>query len=196
MIATARARGARAIVIEDLDFAAARAEGRERAGSRPSRGRRGRGFRRAVHGIPTARLRDRLVQMACNAGLPVIVIDPAYTSRWGAGHWLRPVREHHPKATGHHAAALVIGRRGLGYRARRRATGNQPAPEEAARPAQARPRTTPPPGTAPRKPASPRGPRQPSGTKTRRPHRITAGNQAAQDRPGPPTGQDHVLLVQ
>jgi len=184
LIATARARGARAIVIEDLDFAEARAEGRERAGSRPSRGRRGRDFRRAVHGIPTARLRDRLVQMACNAGLSVIVIDPAYTSRWGAEHWLRPMREHHPKATGHHAAALVIGRRGLGYRARRRATGNQTAPEEAARPAQARPRTTPPPGTAPRKPANPRGPRQPPGTKTRRPHRTTAGNQAAQDRSG------------
>ena len=196
LIATARARGARAIVIEDLDFAAARAEGRERAGSRPSRGRRGRDFRRAVHGIPTGRLRDRLVQMACNAGLSVIVIDPAYTSRWGAEHWLRPLREHHPKATGHHAAALVIGRRGLGHRARRRATGNQTAPEEAARPAQARPRTTPPPGTAPRKPAAPRGPRQPPGTKTRRPHRTTAGNQAAQDRSGPPTSQDHVLLVQ
>jgi IS605 OrfB family transposase len=188
LIATARACGAHAIVIEDLNFAAARAEGRERAGRRPSRGRRGRDFRHAVCGIPTARLRDRLIQMAVNAGLSVIVIDPAYTSRWGAEHWLRPLREHHPKATGHHAAALVIGRRGLGHRARRRATGNQTAPEEAARPAQARPRTTPPPGTAPRKPAIPRGPRQPPGAKTRRPHRTTAGNQAAQDRPGPPAG--------
>jgi hypothetical protein len=26
--------------------------------------------------------------------------------------------------------------------------------------------------------------------------RVTAGNQAAQDRSGPPTGQDYVLLVQ
>ena len=69
LIATARAHGARAIVIEDLDFAEARAEGRERAGSRPSRGRSGRGFRRAISGIPTGRLRDRLVQMAANAGL-------------------------------------------------------------------------------------------------------------------------------
>ena len=77
LIATAQARGARAIVIEDLDFAEARAEGRERAASRPSRGKRGRGFRRAVSGIPTGRLRDRLVQMAGNAGLPVIVVDPA-----------------------------------------------------------------------------------------------------------------------
>ncbi len=79
LIATAQARGARAIVIEDLDFAEARAEGRERAGSRPSRGKRGRGFRRAVSGIPTGRLRDRLVQMAANARLHVIVVDPAYT---------------------------------------------------------------------------------------------------------------------
>jgi IS605 OrfB family transposase len=196
LIATARARGARAIVIEDLDFAAARAEGRERAGRRPSRGRRGRDFRRAVSGIPTGKLRDRLVQMAANAGLSVIVIDPAYTSRWGAEYWLRPLREHHPEATGHHAAAVVIGRRGLGHRARRRATGNRTAPEDAARPAQARPRTTPTPETAPRKPAAPPGPRQPPGTKTGRPHRTTAGNQAAQDRSGPPPRQDHVLIAQ
>ena len=85
---------------------------------------------------------------------------------------------------------------------RARAPGQAPrdreptAPEEAARPAQARPRTTPPPGTAPRKPAAPPGPRQPPGTKTGRPHRTTAGNQAAQDRSGPPPRQDHVLLVQ
>ena len=196
LIATARAAGARAFVIEDLDFAQARAEGRERAASRPSRGKRGRGFRRAVAGIPAGKLRDRLVQMAGNAGLPVIVVDPAYTSRWAAQHWLRPLREHHPQATGHHAAALVIGRRGLGHRARRRATGNRTAPAEAAQPAQARPRTTPAAPAAPRKPAPPRGPRQPPGAKTSRPHRTTAGNQAAHDRSGPPPTQDHVLLDQ
>jgi IS605 OrfB family transposase len=196
LIAAAKARGARAIVIEDLNFAEARAEGRERAGNRPSRGRRGRNFRRAVAGIPTGKLRDRLIQMAANAGLSVIIVDAAYTSRWAAEHWLRPLREHHPQATGHHAAALVIGRRGLGHRARRRATGNRTAPEEAARPAQARPRTTPLRRTAPRKPAAPPGPRQPPGTKTRQPHRTTAGNQATQDRSGPPARQDHVLLAQ
>ena len=196
LIATAKAHGARALVIEDLDFAGARAEGRERTGSRPSRGRRGRAFRRAVCGIPTGKLRDRLTQMAANTGLSVIVVDPAYTSRWGAEHWLRPLREHHPEATGHHAAALVIGRRGLGHRARRRAIGTQTAPEEAARPAQARTRITPAPGTAPRKPAAPPGPRQPPGTKTGRPHRITAGNQAAQDRSEPSARQGSVLLAQ
>jgi IS605 OrfB family transposase len=175
LIAATKVRSARAIVIEDLDFAEARAEGRERAGSRPCRGRRGRDFRRAVADIPTGKLRDRLTQMAANAGLSVIVVDPAYTSRWGAEHWLRPLREHHPEATGHHAAALVIGRRGLGHRARRRATGNRPAPEEAARSAQTRPRTTPLPGTAPRKPATPRGPRQPSAP---RPDGLTGPGQA------------------
>ena len=133
--------------------------------------------------------------MASNAGLSVVVIDPAYTSRWAAEHWLDPLREHHPKTTGHHAAALVIGRRGLGHRARRRVTGNQPAPAEAARPAQTRPRIHPMPGTAPRKPAAPRGPRQLSGTKTGRPHRTTAGNQATQDRPGPPATQDNLLFA-
>ena len=79
LIATAKQHGAQAVVIEDLDFAGARAEGRERHGNRPSHGRRGRGFRRAVAGIPTARFRDRLVQMAAHAGLHVIVTDPAYT---------------------------------------------------------------------------------------------------------------------
>jgi hypothetical protein len=31
--------------------------------------------------------------MTHNAGLSVIVIDPAYTSRWAAEHWLAPLRE-------------------------------------------------------------------------------------------------------
>jgi hypothetical protein len=196
LIATAHASSARALVIEDLDFAQARAEGRERTGRRPSHGKRGRGFRRAVAGIPTGKLRDRLVQMADNAGLHVIVVDPAYTSRWAAQHWLRPLREHHPEATGHHAAALVIGRRGLGHRARRRATGNRPAPAEAARPAQARPRTTRRPGSHPGNLSPHEAPGSHPGAKTRRPHRTTAGNQAAHDRVGPPPTQDDILVGQ
>jgi len=75
----ARQRGCRAIVIEDLDFADAREQGRERHGSRPSHGARGRSYRALVSGLPTARFRDRLVQMAANAGLAVIAVDPAYT---------------------------------------------------------------------------------------------------------------------
>jgi len=132
--------------------------------------------------------------MTHNAGLSVIVVDPAYTSRWAAGHWLSPLRKNHPQTTGHHAAALVIGRRGLGHRARRRVTGNHPAPAEAARPAQTRPRTKPGDQPAPRKPATPRDPRQPPGTKTGRPHRTTAGNQATQDHSGPPAEQYSLLF--
>jgi hypothetical protein len=174
-------------VIENLDFAEARAEGREHVGSRPSRGRRGRKFRRLIAGIPTGKFRDRLVQMTANAGLHVIVADPAYTSRWGAQHWLAPLRAHHKEASGHHAAALVIGRRGQGHRARRRANGNLTAPEDAVRPARARTRAKP--GTPPatRKPAAPRNARLPHGTKTGTPHGTTAGDQEAQDRSGPPT---------
>jgi IS605 OrfB family transposase len=182
LIAVARQAGARAVVIEDLDFARAREQGREETGNRPSRGRRGRGFRRLLAGIPTARFRDRLVQMTANAGLSVIVADPAYTSRWGAQHWLAPLRQHHPETTGHHAAALVLGRRGQGHRAGNRANGNRAAPEDAARPARARPRKHPAAPAAPRKPAAPRGTRQPSRGKTGTPHRATAGNQAPEDR--------------
>ena len=182
LIATAREHGARAVVIEDLGFARARAEGREGTGSRPSRGKRGRGYRRLVAGIPTARFRDRLVRMTANADLHVVVVDPAYTSRWGAQHWLAPLREHHPELSGHPAAALVAGRRGLGHRAGRRATGNHAAPEDAARPAHARPRKPSAARTAPREPAAPRGTRQPQRGKTGMPHRTTAGNQAPEDR--------------
>ena len=96
-----------------------------------------------VAGIPTAKLRDRLTQMASNAGLSVIVIDPAYTSRWSAVHWLPLLREQHPETTGHHAAALVIGRRGLGHRARTRVNGNRTAPADAMRPARTRTPETP-----------------------------------------------------
>ena len=78
-----------ALVIENLDFADARATGREKLG----RGRRGKAFRRLVAGIPTARFRDRLAGMAHHAGLSVIAVDPAYTSRWGAQHWLDPMKE-------------------------------------------------------------------------------------------------------
>jgi IS605 OrfB family transposase len=173
-------------VIENLDFAKARADGREHHGNRPVRGKRGHGFRRAISGMPTARLRDRLVQMAANVGLSVIVIDPAYTSRWGVEHWLRPLRQHDPKATGHHAAALVIGRRGLGYRARRRVTGNQTRPSGGgtASPDAAQDH----PGD-PRPHQEPRHPTRPPAIarqKTARPHRTTAGNQAAHNRSGPP----------
>jgi IS605 OrfB family transposase len=199
ILATAREHQAGAVVIENLDFGDTRDQGRERTGGRPARGRRGRAFRHQVAGIPTARFRDRLTHMAHNSGMAVVAVDPAYTSRWAAQDWLAPMRQHHPELTGHHAAALVIGRRGLGLRARRRVSGNLPAPEDAAAPeraksTQARPETHPKTGTQTRKPATPTDLRQPPGTKTAKPRQATAGDQATQDRSGPPTRQDSLLL--
>jgi hypothetical protein len=174
-------------VIEDLDFARARSEGREREGSRPSRGKQGRAYRRTIFDIPTGKFRDRLVQMTRNTGLAVVAVDPAYTSRWGAEHWLVPMREHYPNTSGHHAAAVVIGRRALGHRARRKAgvtgTGQRTSGRRA----------------APRAPAAKRanrngGPRQaqrqpPQWRKTATACRPPPPDQAAHDRSGPPAEQ-------
>jgi hypothetical protein len=117
--ALARSHGVGAVAIEDLGFAGARAVGRETLG----RGRRGKQCRRVISGIPTRRFRDRLVQMAHNQQLWVVAADPAYTSRWGGRYWQAPLQQHNPSVnvTRHHAASVVIGRRALGYRARRRA---------------------------------------------------------------------------
>lgn len=194
IVATAKRHGARAVVIENLNFTEARAEGREHTGNRPNRGQRGRRFRRLVTGIPTAQFRDRLTQMTYNAGLHVVTVDPAYTSRWAAEHWLPHLKRHHPKTTGHHAAALVIGRRGLGHRARRRATGNRPTPAEAARSTPARARTHPAPEPAPQETRHPDRPTAATRRKTRTPRRTMAGDQAAQHRSGPPTKRDSVPL--
>jgi hypothetical protein len=112
-------RGCRSILVENLDFADARQRGRETLG----RGRRGKRFRRIVAGIPSRRFRDLLAGMAANHGLWVIAVDPGWTSRWGRCYWKAPLSDSTKQSiivTGHHAAAVVIGRRGLGLGARRR----------------------------------------------------------------------------
>jgi hypothetical protein len=112
-------RGCRSILVENLDFADARHSGRETLG----RGRRGKSFRRIVAGIPTRRFRTLLVGMAANHGLWVIAVDPAWTSVWGRRYWQQPLQQSTKRSvtvSGHHAAAVVIGRRGLGLGARRR----------------------------------------------------------------------------
>jgi hypothetical protein len=196
VIRLTRQLGCRAVVIEDLDFADAREQGRERAGSRPSRGRRGRGFRRLVSGIPAGKFRDRLAQMTSNAGLAVIVVDPAYTSRWGREHWLAPLQDHsHPvPASGHHAAAVVIGRRALGHRARRRAGvtgGGQRTSRRRATP------RAPAAGQTTRNGRPRKAQRQPPRwRKTATANRTRPPDQATQDRSGPLATQDHVLLAQ
>ena len=115
----AQAHRCASISIENLGFDDARTTGRETMG----RGRSGKRFRRTVAGIPTAKFRSRLVAMAATAGIAVIAVDPAYTSRWGAQHWLPALQSSDPTITGHQAAAVVIGRRSLGHRARRKPVG-------------------------------------------------------------------------
>jgi hypothetical protein len=109
-----------AVVIENLDFADARATGRETMG----RGTRGRRFRRTVAGIPTAKFRTRLTAMAARRGIAIIGVDAAYTSKWGAQHWAKPLQQQTSEpVTGHHGAATAIGRRGLGLKIGRRSAG-------------------------------------------------------------------------
>jgi hypothetical protein len=112
--------GCTAMVIENLDFADARATGRDTMG----RGKRGKRFRRTVAGIPTARFRTRLTSMATRRGFAIIGVDPAYTSKWGAQHWTKPLQQQtSDPVTCHHGAAIAIGRRGLGLPIRRLPAG-------------------------------------------------------------------------
>jgi hypothetical protein len=118
LIRLAREHGCAGLAIEDLGFADARRVGRETMG----RGGRGKRFRRTVAGMPTARFRERVRGMAYHAGLVVIAVDPAYTSKWGSQHWRAPLQRQSRTVTvtGHHAGGVAIGRRALGYGIRRR----------------------------------------------------------------------------
>jgi hypothetical protein len=69
---TAR-QGVDTLAVEDLDFADARAIGRETMG----RGSRGRRFRRAVAGIPTAVFRNRLCAQIQRHGIGLLAVNPA-----------------------------------------------------------------------------------------------------------------------
>jgi IS605 OrfB family transposase len=202
LVNTAKDHGCRAIVIEDLDFKDARELGREQSGNRPSRGKRAKSFRHMVAGLPTARFRDRLVQMAANAGLSVIAVDPAYTSRWGAEHWLCSLGKTSVDASGHHAAAVVIARRGLGQRARQRRRCDSTPAEHGGKRA-AHPVVRPTVAGCPAVLSEPRmrdaGTRKARGQphlrrKTQPAKRDTPVDQVTQDRSGPPTKRDSVPL--
>jgi hypothetical protein len=183
------ATGCRSLVVENLDFAITRHTGRETLG----RGRHGKRFRRTVAGLPTRRFRNLLVGMAANHQLWVLAVDPSWTSKWGQRHWLAPLARSTKSCvtvTRHHAAAVVIARRGLGVGARRRpgVPGNDQrivAGELPTRPSRQRP--------------GPQGPGPPGGQRaaavprrTRSAERSRLGDQVVQDRSGPP-GQDTVL---
>jgi hypothetical protein len=128
--------GCAAVVVENLDFADARATGRETLG----RGRHAKRLRRTVAGIPTSRFRNRLAGMAARRGVAVIGVDAAYTSKWGAQHWCTPLQQQtSDPVTRHHAASVAIGRRGLGLAIRRRPAGPRNGQRTAAGTPPARP---------------------------------------------------------
>jgi IS605 OrfB family transposase len=172
--------GSKAIAVEDLDFTDST--------TREKHGRRRR-FRRVISGMPTAKLRARLLSMATGHGISVIAVDPAYTSKWGAQHWHKSLAAHHPQTTRHHAASVAIGRRALGHRIRRRVTPPQPHQSDVAehRTTQAQS------GVQQRE--TTRHPRP--GPRTRCVHPPGAKNaehQATQHRSGPSTEQNPVSL--
>ncbi|MFA3843946.1 IS200/IS605 family accessory protein TnpB-related protein, partial [Streptomyces aureus] len=77
-------------------------------------------FRQLISGIPTGKLKARLVSMAAEMDLSIVAVDPAYTSMWGNQHWRKPMRTPHRKMSRHDAAGIAIGRRALGHPIRRR----------------------------------------------------------------------------
>ncbi|MGW0754954.1 IS200/IS605 family accessory protein TnpB-related protein [Streptomyces sp. NPDC002814] len=159
-----------AIAVEDLDFQTEK--------TREKHGRRKR-FRRLISGMPVARLRARLVSMAAELGIPVIVVDPANTSKWGAQHWQKPLTTENRKTTRHDAAAVAIGRRALGHPIRRRTAPPRTHQSDGCghRTIQARPGT---PGRDETRPRIP-GPRTRS---VRAGYGANAGDQCAQHRSG------------
>ncbi|MEV0304339.1 IS200/IS605 family accessory protein TnpB-related protein [Streptomyces prasinus] len=109
----ARSCGVKAIAVEDLDFQAEK--------TREKHGRKRR-FRQLLSGMPTGRLRARLASMADATGIAIIAVDPAYTSKWGAQHWQKPLTSKNRRTTRHDAASIAIGRRAQGHPIRRRTT--------------------------------------------------------------------------
>ncbi len=103
--------GVAAIALEDLDFTAEK--------TREKHGRKKR-FRQLISGIPTGKLKARLVSMAAEHGLSIVAVDPAYTSMWGDEHWRKPLTSNKRKMSRHDAASVAIGRRALGHPIRRR----------------------------------------------------------------------------
>ncbi|MFE7710587.1 IS200/IS605 family accessory protein TnpB-related protein [Streptomyces sp. NPDC057486] len=175
LIHWARQVGVAAIGIEDLDFTTEK--------TREKHGRRKR-FRQLISGIPTGRLKARLVSMAAEHGLAIVAVDPAYTSQWGAQHWQKPLATPHRTMSRHDAAGIAIGRRALGHpvrdgvspaRTELRAWGRTaPPPHDRSdraghRTAQAGPGTRGREGTRPPATDRPPGEPSPNGTRKREP---------------------------
>ncbi|GLY92038.1 transposase [Actinoallomurus iriomotensis] len=168
-----------AVAIEDLDFSAEKT--REKYG-------RHKRFRQLISGMPISKLRNRLVTMAAELGITIVAVDPAYTTKWGAQHWQKPLTSTDRTVTRHQAASVAIGRRGLGHPIRRRTA---PPPHDQSdraghRTVQAAPETPRRQEPRPRVP----GPRTRSAPPKRE---ANTGNQDTQHRSGRPT--EHAQLT-
>ena len=119
--------GATFASIEHLDFADARALGRQKF----RRGRSGRTTRRKVCGIPTAQFTHTVSSAAHRNQITVVAVDAAYTSRWGRRWWQQPLNQsRRQRGDGHAAAAIVIGRRSQGHSEKRRRRLHPSRPED------------------------------------------------------------------
>ncbi|MFI9363408.1 IS200/IS605 family accessory protein TnpB-related protein [Kitasatospora sp. NPDC053057] len=181
----AKATGVQAIAIEDLDFTDSKT--REKHGRKKK-------FRQLISGIPTGKLRARLLSMCAEAGVGVIAVDPAYTSMWGAEHWQKPLAGKRRQTSRHAAASVAIGRRALGHAIRRRTAPPRQHQSDAGghRTAQARPLDRGREGTRPRVP----GPRtrsvQPDAERTR----ATSASKTVRNAPDDQDWvQDSLLLT-
>jgi hypothetical protein len=154
--------GVAAIGVEDLDFTGEKT--REKHGRQKK-------FRQLICGIPTGKLKSRLVSIAAEQSLAIVAVDPAYTSQWGAQHWRKPLATPRRRTTRHDAASVAIGRRALGYPIRRRTTPphHDRSDRGGHRTVQAAPDTRGRDGTRP--PATDHAPRglSPNGTRKREP---------------------------
>ncbi|MDF6045816.1 transposase [Streptomyces sp. JH14] len=162
LINWAKQVGVAAIGIEDLDFTTET--------TREKHGRRKR-FRQLISGIPTGKLKARLVSMATEHGLSIVAVDPAYTSLWGTQHWQKPLATPHRTLSRHDAAGIAIARRALGHPIRRRTA---PPPHDRSdraghRTVQAAPGNRGREGTRPPATDRPPGGPSPNGTRKREP---------------------------
>ncbi|MGW0761008.1 IS200/IS605 family accessory protein TnpB-related protein [Streptomyces sp. NPDC002814] len=164
--------GAAAIALENLDFTAEK--GREKHG-------RNKRFRRLLSRFPTARLKSRLISMAAEQDIAIVAVDPAYTSRWGAQHWQKPLTTPQREMSRHDAASIAVGRRALGHPIRRRTAPPHPDRSDRGghRTVQARPETRRREEPRPHPPGPRTGCAPPGGG-------AKAGDQRAQHRSGHP----------
>ena len=95
------------IIIEDLDFA------KKKSKTLPGKCRQGKQYNKMVHALDYSRYRSWTENLCKKYGVGFQKVNPAYTSRIGKEKYATPM-----KLTIHRAAALVIARRGQGFKDR------------------------------------------------------------------------------